>query len=196
MRIHAVYRDGSVVVEEIAAGEADNGGFSSRRLIQPVACDAGIVRAPTTIHFICTGNIYRSRLAEAYCASKRIPDLRVFSSGIAAGRDGNALISPYAAEALAGCDLSGYAAERWQRTTASLVRGSDVLVFMESEHHRFCESWIEPGRQRIEVWEIEDVGPIDATKIPAKVERTFHLIRQRVDSLLKDLGLPVPEAEG
>jgi protein-tyrosine-phosphatase len=147
-----------------------------------------------TIHFVCTGNIYRSRLAEAYCASKRIPGLHVSSSGIAAGRDGNALISPYAAEALARCDLSAYAAERWQRTTASLVQGSDVVVFMESEHERFCEGRVEPTRQRIEVWGIEDIGPMDVGKIPAKVERTFQLIRERCDALLKELGLLVPEA--
>jgi protein-tyrosine-phosphatase len=145
-----------------------------------------------TIHFVCTGNIYRSRLAEAYCASKLIPGLQVSSSGIAAGRDGNALISPYAAEALARCDMSAYASERWQRTTESLVRKSDVVVFMESEHQRFCEGWIEPVHQRVEVWGIEDIGPMDAGKIPAKVERTFQAIRGRCDLLLKSLGLDIP----
>lgn len=150
----------------------------------------------TTIHFICTGNIYRSRLAEAYCASKRIPDLRVFSSGIAAGRDGDALISPYAAEALARYNLGGFASARWQRTTAALVESSDVLVFMEAEHQRFCANWIEPARQRIEVWEIEDVGTLEAAKIPAKVESTFQLIRHRADLLLNDLDLLAPEPEG
>lgn len=148
--------------------------------------------APITIHFICTGNIYRSRLAEAYCASKGIPGIRVVSSGIAAGRDGIASISPYAADALAAYHLSGYAAGHWQRTTASLLRASDVLVFMELEHHRFCESWVEPARQRIEVWGIEDIGPTDAAKVPAKVERTFQLIRLRTDLLLNALGMTVP----
>jgi protein-tyrosine-phosphatase len=149
------------------------------------------VAAPITIHFICTGNIYRSRLAEAYCASKGIPGLRVVSSGIAAGRDGIAPISPYAADALARCHLSSYAADHWQRTTASLVQASDVLVFMELEHHRFCVNWVEPARQRIEVWGIEDIGPLEAAKIPAKVERTFQLIRQRTDLLLNVLGMAV-----
>lgn len=153
-----------------------------------MACDAGIVPAPTTIHFICTGNIYRSRLAEAYCVSKCIPGVRVFSSGIAAGRDGCALISPYAAEALARYDLERYASACWQRTTASLVQACDVLVFMEAEHQRFCQSWVEPARQRIEVWDIEDIGPMEAAKIPEKVERTFQLIRRRTDLLLDDLG--------
>jgi hypothetical protein len=64
-----------------------------------------------------------------------------------------------------------------------------VLVFMESEHQRFCEEWIEAMRQRIEVWGIEDVGPIDAVEIPNEVERTFGIIRQRIDTLLTGLGL-------
>jgi protein-tyrosine-phosphatase len=141
------------------------------------------------IHFICTGNIYRSRLAEAYCASRCGPGIQVFSSGIAAGLNGDAPISPYAADVLAKYGLDSYAAARWQRTTAALVQASDVVVFLESEHRRFCESWIEPARQRIEVWEIEDVGPVDAAEIANKVERTFGVIRQRTDTLLTTLGL-------
>lgn len=141
------------------------------------------------IHFICTGNIYRSRLAEAYCASRRIPGIHVSSSGIAAGATGHAAISPYAADVLAQHGLGSYAAQRWQRTTQALVQASDVIVFMESEHRQFCADWIEPERQRIEVWQIEDVGPIDATQIPAKAQRTFAIIRQQTDALLTTLGI-------
>ena len=140
------------------------------------------------IHFVCTGNIYRSRLAEAYCNSRGVPGIDVFSSGIRAGLEGDAPISPYAADVLNRYGLKRYAAARWQRTSAELVRASDVLVFMEPEHHQFCERWIEAVRQRIEVWEIEDVGPIDAAAIPNKVEHTFAIIRQRIDTLLTVLG--------
>jgi len=136
------------------------------------------------IHFVCTGNIYRSRLAEAYCNSRGVPGIEVFSSGVRAGLEEDVLISPYAADVLTRYGLNRYAAARWQRTSPELVRASDVLVFMESEHHRFCEKWIEAMRQRIEVWEIEDVGPVDAVEIPNKVERTFAIIRQRIDTLL------------
>lgn len=69
------------------------------------------------------------------------------------------------------------------------MNASDVLVFMETEHRRFCEDWIEPERQRIEVWEIEDVGSVNATEIANKVDRTFGIIRQRVDALLATLDL-------
>jgi protein-tyrosine-phosphatase len=141
------------------------------------------------IHFICTGNIYRSRLAEAYCASRCGTGIHVFSSGIEAGLNGDAPISSYAADLLTNYALVSYAAAHWQRTTAALVHESDVLVFMEAEHRRFCEDWIEPERQRIEVWEVEDVGSIQAAEITNKVERTFGIIRQRTDTLLATLAL-------
>lgn len=140
------------------------------------------------IHFVCTGNIYRSRLAEAYCASVCDTAIQVLSSGIAAGKNGDAPISSYAAEILARYSLTSYAAPNWQRTTEALVRASDVLVFMEAEHLKFCEDWIVPDRQHIEVWGVEDVGPIAAAEIAKKVERTFAVIRQRTDALLAGLG--------
>lgn len=155
------------------------------------SCDPGIV-AVITIQFVCTGNIYRSRLAEAYCASKCIPGVRVISSGTGAGLNGDAPISPYAAPVLAQYGLDRYAATRWQPTTAALVQASDILVFMESEHRRFCEKWLDLDRQTIAVWEIEDVGPMDVTEIPNEVQRTFRIIRQRTDELLRALGLATP----
>lgn len=153
------------------------------------ACDPEIVTSLKTIHFVCTGNIYRSRLAEAYCASKRIPGIRVTSSGIAAGLNDDAAISPWAAEVLNKYGLQSHAAESWQRTTADLVRSSDVIVFMESEHQHFCREWIVPDRHRVEVWEIEDIGALEFSKIPAKVEQTFAMIRGRTDELIKSLDL-------
>lgn len=37
-----------------------------------------------TIHFVCRGNNFRSRLAEAYLNSKKLPGIKVISSGIEA----------------------------------------------------------------------------------------------------------------
>jgi protein-tyrosine-phosphatase len=151
-------------------------------------CDPKSMSTPT-IHFFCTGNIYRSRLAEAYCASRCAGRARVSSSGIAAGANGNAPISPYAASVLAKHGLDSFAAGSWQQTTEALVKATDVLVLMESEHHRFCNDWIEAPRQRIEVWEIEDIGPMAKEAIPGQVEQTFERIRRRTDALLQSLGL-------
>jgi protein-tyrosine-phosphatase len=141
------------------------------------------------IHFVCTGNIYRSRLAEAYCASRCGPGIHVSSSGIAAGLNGDAPIAPWAADILFRYGLASFAAAHWQRTTESIVRASDVLVFMEAQHRRFCENWTEPARQRIEVWGVEDVGLVEPSEIAGKVDQTFAVIRERTCILLANLRL-------
>jgi hypothetical protein len=66
------------------------------------------------------------------------------------------------------------------RGTYVLVRASDVLVFMEREHYRFCEDWLDPVRQWVEIW--------DAAQIMTEVEQTFEMIEQRMDRLLTTLG--------
>jgi len=97
-------------------------------------------------------------------------------------------IAPYAERMLREHGLEGFAAPSWQQTTAALVRASDVLVFMEREHYRFCEDWIDPIRQRVEIWDIPEVGPVEPAQIMTKVEKTFAMIRQRTDMLLTALG--------
>jgi len=139
-----------------------------------------------TVHFICTGNTYRSRLAEAWCASKGIPGLRVLSSGIRAERNKELLIQPYTAQILREHGLEGFAAPAWRQTTESLIRSGDVLVFMEREHYQFCENWIAPARQITEIWTIADVDFVSAG-IMTEVGRTFGIIRDRVDELLSRL---------
>jgi protein-tyrosine-phosphatase len=163
---------------------------NSLHQIVVIVSDPAFMPTGTAIHFVCTGNIYRSRLAEAWCASKDIRGLKVSSSGIAAGRDGAEPLSPWAADILAHHSLAAFAAKHWQRTTASLIQASDVVVFMEDEHHHFCRNWIDLSRQRIEIWDIEDIGPTPSDEIPAKVARTFARIRRQTDALLKTLSCP------
>ena len=76
-----------------------------------------------TIHFIYTGNIYRSRLAEAYCASKSVPGLCVLSSGVGTKLNRGIHIAPYAARVLSQRGLERFAAPSWQQTTAALGIG-------------------------------------------------------------------------
>jgi len=141
------------------------------------------------IHFICTGNIYRSRLAEAYCASKSLPGVCVLSSGIQTALNRGIPIAPYAAEILRAHGLERWAAHSSQQTTAALVRASDILVFMEYEHYDFCEDWVDSSRHTVQIWDIPDVGSeVGTAEIMTKVERTFGVIRQRADGLLTELG--------
>jgi len=143
-----------------------------------------------TIHFICTGNIYRSRLAQAYCASRGVPGIRVVSSGTGTALNGGVPIASYAARMLRTHGLEPFAAPAFAQTTAELVGSSDVLVFMESEHCEFCRDWIDPLRQRIEIWHIPDIGAVGPDEIMPKVEATFAKIREQTDRLLATLGRP------
>ena len=69
------------------------------------------------------------------------------------------------------------------------MRSSDVLVFMEYEHYRFCQDWIDPVRQVVEVWHISDIKQADASGIMNEVEQTFASIQYRMDLLLTKLGI-------
>jgi len=138
------------------------------------------------LHFICTGNIYRSRMAEAYCVSKGVPGLSVLSSGIQTALNGLLPIAPYASETLRGHGLERFASASWQQTTAALVRKSDILVFMEDEHYRFCLDWIDSKTQMVQTWDVPDIGSgVGPAQIRTAAERTFAIIKQRTDSLLR-----------
>jgi len=70
----------------------------------------------------------------------------------------------------------------------ALVRASDILVFMESEHYHFCKDWVS-SHQRFNIWDIPDLGSRAGTaEINTEVERTFELIRRKTDRLLTELG--------
>jgi protein-tyrosine-phosphatase len=136
-----------------------------------------------TLHFICTGNIYRSRLAQAYIRSKSIPGLSVISSGTHTSWNGGMSIAPYATEMLRSHGLEAHASPSFQQTTKVLIEGSDILVFMEREHHHFCKGWLDRRRQKIAIWNVPDIGP-PPPEIMVQVKRTFGIIRERADELL------------
>lgn len=141
------------------------------------------------IHFICTGNIYRSRMAEAYCVSRCVPGVSVLSSGTQTVLNGGVSIARYAAETLRAHGLEHFASASWKQTTPALVRQSDILVFMEDEHHRFCLDWIDPRRQRVQIWGVHDIGSgAKPAEFRAAAERTFATLKAHTDLLLA--GLP------
>ena len=114
------------------------------------------------------------------------------SSGIGTKLNRGSPIAPYAVRVLSERGIERFAAPSWQQTTAALLRASDILVFMEREHYNFCKDWLDPVRQKVEIWDIPDVGPVDAAQIMAEVEQTFEMIEQRTDMLLTALGFLQP----
>jgi len=144
------------------------------------------------IHFICTGNMYRSRIAEACCASKCLKGLQVRSSGIGTAFNGGGAISPYAAQVLHEYGIERFASPLWKQTTAASVRDSDVLIFMEPQHEQFCRAWIDYARHLVEVWNIPDVGPGKSREdCNIEARRIFSEICVRLDIVLRRLDFPM-----
>lgn len=153
------------------------------------------------VHFVCSGNSYRSRLAEAYLKSKLgSKEIKVSSSGIAATlhKFGNGPICWYAMRLMKRNALIEFMSWQQQQTTKELLNGVDLLICMRQEHLDFCQN--EMGYTgEFEVWNIPDLNEMDGF-IPSTqpglktdinhinlTEQTFELITEKVDNLVNKI---------
>lgn len=147
------------------------------------------------VHFICAGNIYRSRLAESYFNSKIPQGFTSFSSGLFAGED---LIGPIAWPAeriIQKNNLAEYMSFSFQKTSKELLQKAEFTIFMEEYMHEFCKKEFGYDSQNYEIWNIPDLilisGVIeeyekDVEKIRVS-EETFENIKQKVNDLIVKL---------
>jgi protein-tyrosine phosphatase len=90
---------------------------------------------PANILFVCTGNIFRSPMAEAFLGARVLElglDISVESAGTL---DGDRVISPHVLEVI-GTDGTDMAGHRSRRLDVEAVRRADLLLGMAREHVR------------------------------------------------------------
>ena len=147
------------------------------------------------IHFVCTGNVYRSRLAEAYLKSKQLPDVEVSSSGILAQLDYdiNGPIGWVAMRILQNQKLIPYMSNMSTQTTPELLDTADLIIFMKGNHHTFSKNELGFVKENYEIWDIPDIDDLpgfenftDMDAITAS-EQTFRDIKEKVEDLVKRL---------
>ena len=126
------------------------------------------------IHFICRGNIYRSRLAEAY-AKSRLKDadaIEVSSSGIQAEMDFDGTVADVVPILLMQDGIEDYMSPRWTQTTQEIIDSVDIVVFMSKTVHKDAKTFLDLQQVEHYAWNIHDTKGV------------YPAIKQQVDALL------------
>lgn len=153
------------------------------------------------IHFICLGNNFRSRLADAYLKSLGFSETEVSSSGVIASEANTELICWYTKEVLEKENLLSFGKESWAQTNPDVVLDQDLLIFMHPSVYAIYEKkWGDPVMP-FEVWDIEDAevdwDSLDRRNANEKersmvldgIYERYWLIVRRVNDLVKGLQL-------
>lgn len=150
------------------------------------------------IHFVCTGNTFRSRLAEAYLRSKSVRGLEVSSSGIKAHENENGPIAWYGAWLIKRYGLVPHLTHTWTKTAPQHLKNADLVIFMDKKYHHHSKRDLGFTGTRYQIWNIPDLNDMgfdtetgtsideDAARMLA-TEKIFSQIKQKVDKLVKTL---------
>lgn len=139
------------------------------------------------VHFVCLGNVYRSRLAEAYLNSKNLTDVEVISSGIDAANNGNKPISWLTQRLFEIYKLIPFQKPNWTQTTKKLLDSANLTIFFDKKYYQYCVDKLKFHSNNFEIWKIADLdGSIQdhAEKIRV-TEEAFKIIQQKVNNLIK-----------
>ncbi len=138
------------------------------------------------IHFVCTANTFRSRLAEAYLNSKKIPGISASSSGIEATKNENGPISWYAQRIIEQNKLVPFEKLTWTQSTKELLESQDIVIFMQKWHFDQAVAKFKFMGKNCKIWDIEDVTHkeyLEDNVIP-KTEEIYTKIKLNVENLI------------
>jgi protein-tyrosine-phosphatase len=111
-----------------------------------------------TVHFICRGGIFRSRVAQAIATSRAdsSDDVRFVSSGIDAQENIYGNIAPWCSYELKKHQIEAYAQPSWIQTTQKLIDRSDELIFMSKDVFEDASKIYKLNKPKI-LWDVEDM---------------------------------------
>jgi protein-tyrosine-phosphatase len=145
------------------------------------------------ILFVCTGNIYRSRLAEAYLRSKNLANVEVLSSGTQASIQHKGPMTWYSLRLMYRYGLLPFMAPSWRQTTEKDFNGVDVAIFMGKANYEYCQQNFSLP-EKYEVWNLPDFDDRDLIGKPLNIEReiegikmseeVFSQIKEKIDKLV------------
>ena len=148
------------------------------------------------IHFVCMGNVYRSRFAEAYARSLSDSEHEISSSGVVADTNYNGPISWGGMRIIFNNQLVQYMTDQWTLTTQQLLNEAELVVFMNQEVADYASEHLDVSQVHSQVWTVDDLWLEDQTGL-SRLERDIEYLRQEdhaaelikkfVDELLNSL---------
>lgn len=151
------------------------------------------------VHFVCSGNYYRSRLAEAYLNSQQVPGVEVSSSGTISdiAYDLNGPIAWYALRLMKNNGLIPFMKALPTQTNAEILYEQDLVIFMSTAHYEYARDSLGFDGNNYEIWNISDLDDFregeywrDAERMQV-TEKTFGEIKEKVDRLTEQLAMEV-----
>ncbi len=135
--------------------------------------------------FVCSGNFYRSRFAEAvfnFHAARLDTPCRAFSRGLATHLvAGAGDLSPHTRDALTsrGIPLHQTGRSPISLTRDDLTRAHRVIALKEEEHRPLMRTQFPDWEHRVDYWTIHDIDaatPADA--LPGLQRRVLELLQE------------------
>jgi protein-tyrosine phosphatase len=150
-----------------------------------VACSDSISGGVTNqVLFICTGNFYRSRFAEAvFNHSVRQAGLNwnAVSRGLAI-HWAEGYLSPFTMEALQqrGIDLQNTGKSRVQLTVHDLENSAVRIAMSKDEHYPMLQEQFPEWVKKIEYWRVPDVQFTSPQIALPAIERDVQILLERL----------------
>lgn len=183
-RPKAILERVQAIAKRMKGGQSPQDAILEGSLLPPVPEDPRF-----KVLFVCTGNYYRSRFAEAlfnFRTHQRSLPWRAFSAGLAVDTSPPGL-SPHAKNGLRLMQIPLGFTETRKRPFAipHLEAAKRCIALQESEHRPMLEATFPEVLDRIEFWDVPDIPDM----APANA---LSRIRERIDQLIEDLAQTTP----
>lgn len=140
------------------------------------------------IHFVCSGNVFRSRLAEAYARAIFPAHIRVSSSGVLADTYEQHFLSPWARRISARDGITNSLSANRTISAQKDFDSNDIIVFMHPKVLDQARAKFTLNEDKCLVWDVKDREDWSGKHtLRQKEDSTARLIKKHVKQLLADI---------